>query len=414
MSSVELPVLDGTEPPRPPFTVLVRHGYLGFIGRFAVEGEECPRWGSTVVVRTRRGTELARVLAEPCSLAGRCRMIEPERMEQYVRASGGRDYPFSTEGRVLRTATAEDLARQARLEAAKAEHLAYCRRLIQQLELPMRLIDVEPLLGAEMYTFYFAAEHRVDFRALVRQLAARLRARVQMHQVGSRDEARLVADFETCGQECCCRKFLKVLRPVNMGAAKLQKATLDPSKISGRCGRLKCCLRYEEVAYDELRRRLPKVGSRVRTAEGEGVVEETAILTQIVKVRLADDRVVAVANEELLGRQTDGTRTPAAAPDARGAGYEETQAPEPAEEDDAPPPRREEDDADTLSPRAARAEDDADTRRPRAARADKQPPAVERQRPQPPRGEGGQRATRPPEGGGGSENRRRRDRSRGR
>jgi hypothetical protein len=126
--------------------------------------------------------------------------------------------------------------------------------------------------------------------------------RIQMHQVGARDEARLVADFETCGQEVCCKRFLKVLRPVNMGSAKMQKATLDPSKISGRCGRLKCCLRYEEDTYDELRKKLPRVGRLVRIADGVGVVEETMILTQLVRVRLENDRIVAVANEEILER----------------------------------------------------------------------------------------------------------------
>jgi hypothetical protein len=124
-----------------------------------------------------------------------------------------------------------------------------------------------------------------------------------MHQVGARDEARLVADYETCGQHCCCKQFLKVLKPISMGAAKMQKATLDPNKISGRCGRLKCCLRYEETTYEDLKRKLPRVGSRVRTSEGVGSVEETMILTQLVKVRLDNtDRMVAVANEELLER----------------------------------------------------------------------------------------------------------------
>ncbi|HEX2971907.1 MAG TPA: regulatory iron-sulfur-containing complex subunit RicT, partial [Tepidisphaeraceae bacterium] len=126
-----------------------------------------------------------------------------------------------------------------------------------------------------------------------------------------------------CGQHCCCRQFLKVLRPVNMGAAKMQKATLDPSKISGRCGRLKCCLRYEEATYEELRKRLPKLGTRVFVQDGEGVVEETMILTQLVKVRLENDRTVAVSVEELLDhapaegsgprppRRTNGPERPA-------------------------------------------------------------------------------------------------------
>jgi hypothetical protein len=158
-------------------------------------------------------------------------------------------------------------------------------------------------MGGEMATFFFMSEARVDFRGLVKHLAGRFRTRIQMHQVGARDEARLVADYETCGQHCCCKQFLKVLKPISMGAAKMQKATLDPNKISGRCGRLKCCLRYEETTYEDLKRKLPRVGSRVKTSEGVGFVEETMILTQLVKVRLDNtDRMVAVANEELLER----------------------------------------------------------------------------------------------------------------
>ena len=108
-----------------------------------------------------------------------------------------------------------------------------------------------------------------------------------MRQVGARDEARLVADYEKCGQQCCCKQFLKVLRPVSMKNAKIQKATLDPSKISGRCGRLMCCLRYEEATYDELRKRLPPRHSKVMTQDGPGMVLNTQILTQLVLVELA-------------------------------------------------------------------------------------------------------------------------------
>jgi len=393
MPSIELPVLDVAEPPRPPYPVLVRYGYLGMIGHFLFDGEGFPRWGSTVVVRTDRGTELAKVLAEPCSPAGRCRMISQEQRQQYIRNSGGRDYPFSNAGRILRVATPDDLARQQRLEASKGQYMAECRRLIEQLQLPMRLIEVEPLLGMEMYTFYFAAEHRVDFRALVRQLAARLRSRVQMHQVGSRDEARLVADFETCGQECCCRQFLKVLRPVNMGTAKLQKATLDPSKISGRCGRLKCCLRYEEATYEELRRRLPKVGASVQTAEGVGIVEETAILAQLVKVRLEDGRVIAVPNEELLARDLPAGATPAA-----GRRSEQATA--------APPRQRDPADEETS---ADDGECGEDTRAARPAQSETRTNAGQAA---PDSAADGARNSH--HASGGQENRRRRDRSRGR
>jgi hypothetical protein len=158
--------------------------------------------------------------------------------------------------------------------------------MIEQAGLSMTLIDVEMLLGGERIVFYFMAEGRVDFRELVRELAGEFHTRIEMRQVGARDEARLVADYEKCGQHCCCKQFLKVLKPVSMRNAKIQKATLDPSKISGRCGRLMCCLRYEEQTYDDLRKRLPHRNRRVMTEDGLGTVVNTQILTQLVLVNL--------------------------------------------------------------------------------------------------------------------------------
>ena len=133
------------------------------------------------------------------------------------------------------------------------------------------------------------SEGRVDFRDLVKQIAREYHTRIEMHQVGARDEARLVADYEICGRECCCKNFLKKLRQVNMKMAKLQKATLDPSKVSGRCGRLRCCLRYEHEGYEELNKKLPRVGARVRTDRGIGTVKDRQILTQLLMIDYDDD-----------------------------------------------------------------------------------------------------------------------------
>ena len=113
----------------------------------------------------------------------------------------------------------------------------------------MKIVDAEHIFGGERIVFYFMAEGRVDFRELVRRLAQEYQTRIEMRQIGSRDEAKLLGDVESCGQECCCLQFLQLLKPVNMRMAKMQKATLDPSKISGYCGRLKCCLRYEDETY---------------------------------------------------------------------------------------------------------------------------------------------------------------------
>ena len=122
----------------------------------------------------------------------------------------------------------------------------------------MKIVDAEHIFGGERIVFYFMAEGRVDFRELVRKLAQEYQTRIEMRQIGSRDEAKLLGDVESCGQECCCLQFLQLLKPVNMRMAKMQKATLDPSKISGYCGRLKCCLRYEDETYMDLKKSLPR------------------------------------------------------------------------------------------------------------------------------------------------------------
>jgi hypothetical protein len=144
-----------------------------------------------------------------------------------------------------------------------------------------------------------------------------------MRQVGARDEARLVADYERCGRRCCCREYLKFLKPVSMKMAKTQKATLDPSKISGRCGRLMCCLRYEDQTYEELLLRLPRRNAWVRTAAGlTGRVAEVQVLTQLVRLTLPDTRALVVANEEIVERDLPAPAGGplAGAPEASGPG----------------------------------------------------------------------------------------------
>jgi hypothetical protein len=134
---------------------------------------------------------------------------------------------------------------------------------------------------------------------MVKDLAREYRTRIEMRQIGARDEARIAADFETCGREVCCKVFLKTLKPISMRMAKVQKATLDPSQVSGRCGRLKCCLRYEHLAYEELDKRLPRNGIRIRTKHGEGVVVSRQVLTQLVQFRADDDSLTTVSIEDV-------------------------------------------------------------------------------------------------------------------
>ena len=148
--------------------------------------------------------------------------------------------------------------------------------------------------------FYYLAEKRVDFRELVKTLAKQFRTRIEMRQIGVRDEAKLLADYGDCGKPVCCNTHLREMPPVSMKMAKLQKATLDPAKISGRCGRLKCCLRYEYDTYVEYRRDLPKVGSTVLTKQGQGLVIGMEILAKKIMVQYEDNRRIMTDGKDVL------------------------------------------------------------------------------------------------------------------
>jgi cell fate regulator YaaT (PSP1 superfamily) len=283
-----------------PKSIVVRFGVLKMVGEFPYDGDVKPGCGSKIVVRTHRGTELGEMLTSTCPNSGCGKSVSRKQMLEYIENSGGRDYPFFTEGRVLRIATHEDLDRMAQLQQRGHEMKMTARRIAESLRLPMKVVDVESILGEERLTVHFNSEERIDFRELVRLLSEEFRNRVDMRQVGARDEARITADYERCGQYCCCKNFLKVLKPISMRSAKIQKATLDPLKISGRCGRLMCCLRYEDATYDELRKRLPRRKQRVGTPEGNGIVVDTQILTQLALIQLEnEDRQVAIAVEDL-------------------------------------------------------------------------------------------------------------------
>ncbi len=287
---------------KPPSSIVVKFGSIKLIGEYPYDGDAKPGCGSKLVVKTHRGTEVAEMLTTTCPNSGCSKSISRREMLDYVDNSGGKDYPVHTNGRVLRVATIEDLnAWSALKERFRREELDAVRREAVAMGFTMKIVEVEPVLGREHVTVHYLSEERVDFRELVPLLARLLGARVEMHQIGARDEARLTADYEKCGQHCCCKNFLKVLKPVSMKSAKTQKASLDPLKISGRCGRLMCCLRYEDETYDELKKRLPKNKSRVGTSEGPGTVIDSKILVQLVLVRLDHDgRDIAVPVEELL------------------------------------------------------------------------------------------------------------------
>ncbi len=278
--------------------MLVRYGRMGFLGWFEHNETEVPKVNSRVVVETRRGLELGSVVGQFSYRGGQFK-LSPAQVEQYFNGPS-KDFPISDGGTYVRFATAEDLMEEKHLEACAAEEAKCCMRFIEEMNLPMKVVDSEHLFGGERIVIYFTSNGRVDFRDLVRRLAREYQTRIELRQIGSRDEAKLVADYESCGQECCCRRFLKILEPVNMRMAKLQKATLDPSKISGHCGRLKCCLRYEDETYRELKARLPRKNALVKTRHGEGRVVGVQILTQLVIVQDEKGDREAYPYEELL------------------------------------------------------------------------------------------------------------------
>ncbi|MFQ5494616.1 MAG: regulatory iron-sulfur-containing complex subunit RicT [Phycisphaerae bacterium] len=277
-------------------TTGVRFGYMRYIGEFTHAEDLKFTCGAKVVIQTKRGIEIGEQVSLTC---GGCdKSVTRDQMREWTKRSGEDTYMFNA-GRILREATAADLAESSIIQGSGREKRDFARDLARRHNLPIKIVDCESLFGGERIIFHFTAAERVDFRALVKDLAREYRTRIEMRQIGARDEARLQADYETCGREVCCKVFLKTLRPISMRMAKIQKATLDPTQVSGRCGRLKCCLRYEHVAYEELNKRLPKNGVRVRTAHGEGMVVNRQILTQLVQIRGDDGVLFTVVVEDI-------------------------------------------------------------------------------------------------------------------
>jgi cell fate regulator YaaT (PSP1 superfamily) len=186
-------------------------------------------------------------------------------------------------------ATDEHLSRDESNRQRRAEAKATARRLVREHGLPMKVIGVDYLDEPNVFTIYFGAPHRVDFRELVRALAGRLRARVELRQIGPRDEARLQGGIGPCGRDLCCATFLKDFEPVSVRMAKDQDLPVNPLRIAGACGRLMCCLKYEHPLYQDFRANAPRVGETVETPEGEGTVVGHNVPADQVVVKLAED-----------------------------------------------------------------------------------------------------------------------------
>lgn len=277
-------------------TTAVRYGAMNEIGEFTYRPGQVFACGGKVVISTDRGVELGEQVSLTCG--GCSKSVTREQIKRYIDNCGPKFYKLRA-GRILREATEQDLLEHKKLNETLMEDIDRAALLAAQMSLDMKIVTVEHLLGGERIVFYFCSEGRIDFRDLVKELARHYHTRIQMQQVGARDEARLVADYEICGRECCCKNFLKELRPVNMKMAKLQKSTLDPTKVSGRCGRLRCCLRYEHEGYEILDQKLPRVNSWIETEDGVAQVVDRQILTQLLRVRGSDGREVVIPIEEV-------------------------------------------------------------------------------------------------------------------
>ena len=222
--------------------------------------------GDYAVVRTSRGMELGHVVIAPGQVQ--------------VNETGESLSP------VVRKAEPEDIDKEKELDARAEEALIECGKMIAELTLPMKLLSAEYSLDSSRLTFLFSAEERVDFRELVRRLSGKFKVRVELRQVGSRDEAKLLGSFGRCGRELCCASFLTEFTPVSIKMAKEQDLPLNPMKISGACGRLMCCLAYEGEQYRAMKAKMPKVGQRISTRMGEATVVGSNPLKETVMVEL--------------------------------------------------------------------------------------------------------------------------------
>ncbi|MFI4912038.1 MAG: stage 0 sporulation family protein [Sedimentisphaeraceae bacterium JB056] len=277
--------------------MLVKYGKMGYLGWFSHNELNLPPAPKKVIIKTDRGLEMGEMIGTGCYKHGNfkgCVNNLPEYFDV-----GPNEYPVGFDGKFVRFATHQDLNEARHVRESANDELKICRRYVKEHGLHMKVVDFEHIFGGERIVFYFVSDGRVDFRDLVKQLAKEFQTRIEMRQIGARDEARLISDIETCGQQCCCSKFLKILKPVNMRMAKTQKATLDPSKISGHCGRLRCCLRYEDKTYQELKNDMPNRQSWVSTPSGEGRVIDYQILTQLVHVYFEDGQNEAIPLDQI-------------------------------------------------------------------------------------------------------------------
>ena len=236
-----------------------------------------PKWlevkkGENVIVETSQGEEIAEVVVPN-------RMIEEEKIVTPLK-------------KVLRLASQRDLKHAEECRKKEKEAFEVCNKKIKEHNLEMTLTDVEYKFDNSKILFYFTADGRVDFRELVKDLASIYKTRIELRQIGVRDEVKRIGGNGVCGRELCCCSFLRDFEAVSIKMAKEQNLSLNPSKISGNCGRLMCCLKYEQEVYEEKLKRLPNVGAIVKTPDGKGEVDSIEILKEIVRVKFKDGEIL--------------------------------------------------------------------------------------------------------------------------
>jgi len=241
--------------------------------------------GDKVIAETARGLEMGEVL-----------IIDTKEINDKVNMSLKP---------IVRMANAEDLQSENDIKQKEVEAQAECAKIIEQLKLPIKLIAAEYNIDGSRLTVFFSAEGRIDFRKLVRDLGHSLKVRVEMRQIGPRDEAKMLSGFGRCGRPLCCTAFLNEFSPVSIKMAKEQDLPLSPMKISGLCGRLLCCLGYEFKQYCEMREGMPRGGSRVKTAQGEGIVIGIKPIEQKVLVELETGARVQLSLDDITDEDKD-------------------------------------------------------------------------------------------------------------
>jgi cell fate regulator YaaT (PSP1 superfamily) len=260
-----------------------------------------------VIVEVERGQDLGRVSA-----------LGEIALKKCARGCGGcalAEVPKTVERRALRRATSGDVEQAERLHAEEDTARRTARERVRTHNLPMKISDAEWQWDRRKLTLYFTAEQRVDFRALVRDLAGVFRTRIELRQIGARDEARRLSGIGRCGREYCSASWLPELRPVNLSVAKDQHLSLNPTQISGPCGRLLCCLHYEHEFYVQSRRRFPKEGKVLQTAVGPERVLAVDIFRDRVTLRSEEHGTRVVPLERLREELGETTPTPAPPPD---------------------------------------------------------------------------------------------------